>query len=572
MEPNSEPRDTDRAGAPQPTGGTPYRPNWNERLEEWRAYVGPALAVLVLIVMGAVVGWRYYSTLTRESPVDRRSQEASLPVASGAGDDESRLAVVDRLIARQGELMRAQGGIDPEQKARLARLEEERAVLRVRLYRERSRRAELDAGAAEGAGQAEVAREKWEEALRWQHEANVNQSPADVADVAREARLAAQVDDRRAAGLLEVIVREKARAEQAERAEDWAVAGEAYAAWRAAQATLNERLPASRHADPRALDRLDNALASTKAASLAATVARQEADAVAAERAGSRAAAAEAMQAALKAQLAINADLPGSRYASAERATELDARWQTLAAAEGMQRVRQLAGEARAQLQQRDLDGAAGRVEAALAAWEESAAAFPRSRGRDPALRRQLVFLDLRRAELAALQQALQEGLRPLPEGEGVRLLATEVSQRLYERLMNHNPSLRVGPGLPVESVSWPEAAAFCERAGWILGRTVRLPTEAEFRAGLAQQRGVPRLQEPGSGRQPRPIASAGAEVRGFADLIGNVAEWLGPGTPFTAEVAGGSYLTPAPLATLPLVTENKTKRSPQIGFRFVVE
>lgn len=572
MDPHSDSRNPDDPGASRSAGSSPYRPSWSERLEDWRAYSGPALALLILVVMGAVAGWRYYATLTRESPVDRRSPEEPLPAAGGAVDDESRLAVLDRLIVRQGELMRAQGGVDPEQKARLARLEEERAALRVRLYRERSRRAELDAVAAEGAGQVEPAREKWEEALRWQHEANVNQSPADVADVAREARLAAQVDDRRAAGLRAVIEREQARAEQAERAEDWATAGAAYAAWRAAQATLNEQLPGSRHADPRALDRLDAALASTKAAVLAAAISRHEAEAAAAERAGTLPVATAAMQAAWQAQQTINTELPGSRYASAERAAEYDARWQTLAATDGQQRVLRLAGEARAMLRQRDLAGAVTRVEAALAAWEENAAAYPRSRGRSPALRRELVFLDLRRADLGALQQALEVGLRPLPEGRGAQLLGTEVSQRLYERLMNFNPSPRLGPGLPVVNVSWAEAAAFCERAGWILGRTVRLPTDAEFRSALAQQRGLPRLQEAGGPGQSRSVAAAGPDVAGFADLIGNVAEWLGPGTPYTAEVAGGSYLTPAPLAALPLVTENKTKRSPQIGFRFVVE
>lgn len=572
MDPSPEKQDAESAAAKPAAREAAYQPTWSERVEEWRGYFGPALAALVLVVMVGVVGWRYYSNLTRDTPSARRTADAPLPVVEGATDDETRLAVVDRLIARQTELMRAQGGVDPEQKERLGRLEEERSGLRVRLYGERSRRAEQEAGAAEAAGQAAVVLERWEEALRWQHEANVNRSPADVAEVAREARLAARVDDLRATGLVQVIEKEKARAERAEQAGDWAEAEQAYTAWRAAQATVNERLPASRQADLRALDRLDAAIASVKAAGLAAVVERREAEAVTAERAGSMAAAAAAIQLALKAQQAINADLPTSRYASAERAAELEVRWQTLAATEGVQRVVRLAAEARELLRGRDPGAAASRVEAALAAFEENAAAFPRSRGRDAVLRRELVFLDLRRADLAALQQSLAQSLWPLPGDAGRRMLSTEVPQRLYERLMNHNPSLRPGPSLPVECVSWQEAAAFCERAGWILGRTVRLPTEAEFRAALSRQRGLPRLRDGKGGGLPRPVAPAGPDARGFADLIGNVAEWLGPGTPFTAEVAGGSYLTPAPLADLPRVTENKTKRSPQIGFRFVVE
>ncbi len=572
MEPKPDQPENAPPASPRPAGGDPYRPSWNERLEELRPYFGPALALAILVVMGAIAGWRYYSNLTRGATAPARSAEAPLPREGEATDDETRLAVLDRLIVRQTELMRAQGSVEPEQRARLNRLDQERAELRVRLFGERSRQAELAAVASGAAGQAAAALAHWEEALRWQREANANRNPADVAEMSREARLAERVDDLRAAGLVQTIETEKARAERAEQGEDWVAAEQAYTAWRAAQAAINERLPASRLADPRALDRLDAAIASMKAAGLAATVIRRERDAEAAERRGAIPEAVAAIQQALKAQQMINAELGGSRYASPERVAELEVRWQTLASRDGVQRLERSAAEAREALRAGDTTTAGARIEAAVAAFEENVAAFPRSRERAPALRRQLLFLDVRRTELASLQKNLLESLRPLPGQTERRMLSAEVSQRLYERIMNHNPSLRTGPQLPVDSVDWHEASAFCERAGWILGRTVRLPDESEFRSALAQQRGLPRLREARGGHHPRPTAPAGPGSGGFADLIGNVSEWLGPGTPFTAEVAGGSYLTPAPLAELPLVTESKTRRSPQIGFRYVVE
>ena len=56
-----------------------------------------------------------------------------------------------------------------------------------------------------------------------------------------------------------------------------------------------------------------------------------------------------------------------------------------------------------------------------------------------------------------------------------------EVTQAQYEAVMGKNPSAFKGEKRPVENVSWFDAADFCRRASERTGRTVRLPTEAEW-------------------------------------------------------------------------------------------
>jgi formylglycine-generating enzyme required for sulfatase activity len=56
-----------------------------------------------------------------------------------------------------------------------------------------------------------------------------------------------------------------------------------------------------------------------------------------------------------------------------------------------------------------------------------------------------------------------------------------EVTQEQYEQVMGKNPSSFKGAQNPVESVSWDEAVEFCTKLSQKTGKTVRLPTEAEW-------------------------------------------------------------------------------------------
>lgn len=89
-----------------------------------------------------------------------------------------------------------------------------------------------------------------------------------------------------------------------------------------------------------------------------------------------------------------------------------------------------------------------------------------------------------------------------------------EITQSQFESVMGANPSIVSGADLPVENVSWAEAAEFCRRLGERDGRRYRLPTEAEWeyaaRAGRRSETYV-------WGNTPMPVL-AGAPLANVAD------------------------------------------------------
>lgn len=112
---------------------------------------------------------------------------------------------------------------------------------------------------------------------------------------------------------------------------------------------------------------------------------------------------------------------------------------------------------------------------------------------------------------------------------------ATETKQRDYERVMGENPSYFEAPDRPVDTVTWYEAAQYCERftlqegglGNLPQGYRYRLPTDEEWSvfvgdAGLDQA--VTSLYE--QQKSTAPVASLVPNQYGLHDVRGNVMEW----------------------------------------------
>ena len=124
----------------------------------------------------------------------------------------------------------------------------------------------------------------------------------------------------------------------------------------------------------------------------------------------------------------------------------------------------------------------------------------------------------------------------------GYWLGESEVTQGQWQAVMGNNPSHFNGDALPVESVSWDEAVAFCrkltesERAKGKLpaGLEYRLPTEAQWeygcRAGTtgdyAGELDSMAWYDSNSGRQTHEVKTKRPNAWGLYDMHGNVREW----------------------------------------------
>lgn len=147
---------------------------------------------------------------------------------------------------------------------------------------------------------------------------------------------------------------------------------------------------------------------------------------------------------------------------------------------------------------------------------------------------------------------------------QGIYLGQQLVTQEQYQRVMGDNPSYFQGPLLPVEMVSWFDAAAFCDELSRRVRRAFRLPTEAEWeyacRAGTTtpfntgsslstdqanydgqfsysgRRTGVSR-------RQTTPVNMFPPNAWGLYDMHGNLWEWCND---WYSDYGTGSVVDPA--------------------------
>ena len=178
----------------------------------------------------------------------------------------------------------------------------------------------------------------------------------------------------------------------------------------------------------------------------------------------------------------------------------------------------------------------------------------------------------------------------------------TEVTQEQYASVIGKNPSEFSGRTNPVEQVSWNEAVEFCRKLSQKTGKTVRLPTEAEWeyacRAGSKtrfhfgdadEDLGKYAWYKANSNKKTHPVGKKKPNAWGLYDMYGNVREWCadwyadsyanakpidpqGPDSGSLRVLRGGGWIrTPAYCRSADRDWFQPVKRRSYDGFRVVV-
>jgi len=177
----------------------------------------------------------------------------------------------------------------------------------------------------------------------------------------------------------------------------------------------------------------------------------------------------------------------------------------------------------------------------------------------------------------------------------------TEITQELYDAVMNQDPSLEKDPKKPVTNVSWYNAMKFVEKLNERTGGYYRLPTEAEWEYA-ARAGGEPLIWSgtdnegevgdytwyvDNSDESTHKVATRRPNALGLYDMSGNVWEWVedyldfeyyelspvdnpyGPDMSLWRVVRGGSFVDdPIKLRTTFRYGFVPTLLGPHIGFR----
>ncbi len=104
----------------------------------------------------------------------------------------------------------------------------------------------------------------------------------------------------------------------------------------------------------------------------------------------------------------------------------------------------------------------------------------------------------------------------------------TPITQEMFEAVMGRNPSEHKGQRFPVERATWPDILEFCRILSERSGRTVRVPTDAEWeyaaRAGTSNpcftQKYTGQISAAGAKEDPQPVKTMQPNAWGLYDML----------------------------------------------------
>lgn len=363
---------------------------------------------------------------------------------------------------------------------------------------------------------------------------------------------------------------------------DWKKAQMEYEAAIETVRMIMEKYPNSLYSDFSRLKRLEIDLDSLKSRSLESTIEEFEKKAQKAEDEGDYLSAAEAYADASEHQKRLNQLFPQSVSVSEEKVKLFDYKKEECFSWKFGREIVEQNNSLRKALYEGSLREAAEISTNLLRKSEQFKLDYPQNRivTEDSILG--LRYINYMYAHIPSVREMIFGNLLPLEGMAGEKVLKIEITQQLYEAVMQENPSRgEKARENPVDSVRYEDATRFCSRLELILARKVRLPSVAEYEKMIGSLR-YANLDEiawhnGNSGGKTHAVASKKSNDKGFYDLLGNVAEYASKSNVSESGdeifVIGGGAQTQTDSIMLNLAKSGvaQNQRSRMVGFRIIV-
>ncbi|MBE6411407.1 MAG: formylglycine-generating enzyme family protein [Opitutales bacterium] len=343
---------------------------------------------------------------------------------------------------------------------------------------------------------------------------------------------------------------------------------------------LHATYPSSIYTDFSRLMQIESELQSLNSGGLAEKIVEHLKQAKEAEAKGEYLIASEAYSDAAQCQRNINKLYPKSKLVSEEKAREYELKKVEAYSWKFAQEIKEQDATLIKSLQKGDMSQVPETTANLIRKTEHFTKNFPQSKLLPDDILMRLRYIDFMVKDISKVQKLIYSSLNAIENSKSRKMLKTEVSQELYSIVMQENPS-RYSDNLkrPVDSVTLDDAQRFCQRASWLLGKKVELPSLAEYKTVIGSLRYVDlndiSWNNMNSGGMTQPVATKKSNDKGFFDLLGNVAEFVKKDSSATENIkiiGGGAQTSLDAMTEIPLKDFDPKQRNRMVGFRIVVE